>query len=296
MFEDIDIACRPHNQFIHFFDQDKNTDMYFVQFGYHATPKSYGFGPLIRDHYLIHFIKSGKGVLILNNRKYLIHTGQCFLIAPNQIAYYESDPTEPLEYYWIGFNGYHALSYIKQSGFSVDLPVRLIGDSSNDIFHEFAHIHGLGYDKKNFLAYQGFLYYILFYLTHTSATLHSLTSSFTYIDNSKISKLDYVQKVIDIIQSSYQCEIIVEEISTKLSLNRSYLAKIFKDHTGFSIKQYLIDYRLNIASILLRDPNKTVSEIALEVGFKDPLYFSKAFHKKYNMSPTEYKKVSPFSF
>ena len=66
--------------------------------------------------------------------------------------------------------------------------------------------------------------------------------------------------------------------------------KFFKKQTGYSFIQYLNDYRLEIASKYLIETDKKVSDIAVLVGFDNIPYFVRCFHKKYNMSPKEYRK------
>jgi len=59
-----------------------------------------------------------------------------------------------------------------------------------------------------------------------------------------------------------------------------------------SPQEYLINFRIEIASELLRTTTEPIGSIAVAVGYSDPLTFSKAFRKKTNMTPTEYRKMS----
>ena len=55
-------------------------------------------------------------------------------------------------------------------------------------------------------------------------------------------------------------------------------------------KEYLTEYRIRQACHLLRETGLSVASIAYSVGFEDNLYFSKAFKKKMQMSPSQYRK------
>lgn len=88
----------------------------------------------------------------------------------------------------------------------------------------------------------------------------------------------------------YDLPIKIQEIADKLSLNRSYLYKIFKDYTGYSIKDYILHVKLEKSKELLQDSRLSISEVAISIGYSDPLQFSKIFKKFYNKSPRAYRK------
>ena len=75
-----------------------------------------------------------------------------------------------------------------------------------------------------------------------------------------------------------------------LPFSYDYLRKLFKKELGITPHQYLADLRLHSAADLLYsgEANYSVSEIALLCGFREPLYFSRMFKKKYGVSPSYY--------
>lgn len=75
----------------------------------------------------------------------------------------------------------------------------------------------------------------------------------------------------------------------RLSTNHVSLNKKLKALTGFSTHQYIIDIKLRHAKNLLVRTELTISEIAFQVGIKDPTYFSKLFRKKFNRSPRQFR-------
>ncbi|HEX6227279.1 MAG TPA: helix-turn-helix domain-containing protein, partial [Chryseolinea sp.] len=58
---------------------------------------------------------------------------------------------------------------------------------------------------------------------------------------------------------------------------------------GYSVNDYIISVRLKKAKHLLLNTEKTISEIASEVGFSSSTYFSTSFKAKFNLSPREFK-------
>ncbi len=110
--------------------------------------------------------------------------------------------------------------------------------------------------------------------------------------NSNFKLLKIVENAKVYIEDNYANEnLSLAEIAEKLYVNASYLSKIFKEQTKYSIIEYLVNFRLNRAKEYMdREKDTQVSEVAYEVGYGDPLYFSKSFKKKYGLSPQRYLK------
>jgi len=111
----------------------------------------------------------------------------------------------------------------------------------------------------------------------------------TYISNYKRSKnIDVVEKVKDYIEKNYMKDVSLDNLALYVSISSFYLSRIFSKAYGISIKEYVINVRMEKAKSMLLEGNKSVKQIAFEVGYVDQNYFSKAFKKFTNMSPKEY--------
>jgi two-component system response regulator YesN len=76
-------------------------------------------------------------------------------------------------------------------------------------------------------------------------------------------------------------------------LTPSYLSKLFKQETGLTLTDYVIEIRIRKAKQLLKNaPDLKVHEIGTEVGYPDPAYFNKLFKKVVGVTPNEYKRIS----
>ncbi|WP_019913452.1 response regulator [Paenibacillus sp. HW567] len=76
-------------------------------------------------------------------------------------------------------------------------------------------------------------------------------------------------------------------------LTPSYLSKLFKQETGLTLTDYVIEIRIRQAKQLLKHaPDLKVHEIGAEVGYPDPAYFNKLFKKIVGITPNEYKRIS----
>lgn len=92
------------------------------------------------------------------------------------------------------------------------------------------------------------------------------------------------------IDEHYQENLSLDILADLIHMNAYYFSSYFKKNTGMNFKEYLNEVRLKYAVSLLISSDKNVSEIAGEVGFCDVRSFTKAFHKKYDDTPGNYKK------
>lgn len=87
-------------------------------------------------------------------------------------------------------------------------------------------------------------------------------------------------------------ELSLDSLAEELKLSPQYVSRVFKDAFGKNFKDYLTDCRIDAAKKLLRSGNQSISDIALEVGYKDPNYFCRIFKKVTGTTPKEFRKLS----
>lgn len=100
--------------------------------------------------------------------------------------------------------------------------------------------------------------------------------------------LDYVAQAKQIISQEY-ATVSISELSQRLHLNRKYFSRIFKDVTGISPQQYLVDIRLDCSEYYLLETSYSIEQIASYCGYTSYSSFVQAFTKKYGMSPKQFK-------
>lgn len=98
-----------------------------------------------------------------------------------------------------------------------------------------------------------------------------------------------INSVIDYIENNYADEIKLGTIAEIINMSESAFSHFFKKRTGASFTQYILDYRIGIATKLLFETDMTINEISYKSGFKTLSNFNKAFKKKQGNSPKDYR-------
>ncbi|WP_226036663.1 response regulator [Aquibacillus saliphilus] len=91
------------------------------------------------------------------------------------------------------------------------------------------------------------------------------------------------------IDKYYYRPISLDEVAEQIGISSYYLSKLFKDTFQVTFIDYLTDTRLEKAKEFLLDQNVPLKEIALNIGYKDPNYFSRVFKKQIGISPSDYR-------
>lgn len=91
-------------------------------------------------------------------------------------------------------------------------------------------------------------------------------------------------------------QVFLEELAEMEHISKSFLTKQFKAKTGMTIVQYVHALRMKTAKRLLVTTDKSVEEIALEVGFDSPKYFFRLFKETEHTTPNLYRKKSRQDF
>lgn len=91
------------------------------------------------------------------------------------------------------------------------------------------------------------------------------------------------------IHEFYAEQITRRDIARHINIAEDYLTFCFRQELGITPIKYLQRYRVNQAKRLLKDSQKTITEIALAVGFSDSSYFSRIFHREVGLAPEAYR-------
>ena len=80
-------------------------------------------------------------------------------------------------------------------------------------------------------------------------------------------------------------------LAREAEMSEFHFSRAFKRTTGLTPSQYFIQLRLEKARRLLRETNKSVIEIGLDVGYTSPSHFAQIFRREVGISPSEYRRL-----
>ncbi len=245
---------------------------------YHAVSAS-------RDEYIIHFILSGNGFYSANGSTWHLDPGQMFLVYPNEPIVYCADTNNPWSYVWIGFKGIRVDTILKNCGFSKNhlcLPAP-DPDEYMDCFDDLFKHEDAGFSEDLYRESILLKLFSILVRYHTGLALKANQEPTGYSDNA------YVNHAIDYISKMYMQGIGVSDIADNVGITRSHLNHVFQQELNISIQNFLIDFRMHKSANLLVSTAMSIKEISNQVGYNDQLVFSKAFKKKFGMSPKSYR-------
>lgn len=230
------------------------------------------------------FITKGNGKFMIENELYTIKKNDLIVINPNVLhtEYAEEGSKDSFEYVVLGVNGLKFLDMSLNQTF-------LIYDFSNQrqLILNYLNLllEEIKLKKENFtLICQNLLEALLLIIARgTKADLK--------IEPSK--KITQECRFIEqYISTHYKEEITLDELADLTYLNKYYLIHSFKEFTGYSPINYLINVRINEAKHLLSTTDYPISKVAMQVGFSSHSYFCQIFKKETGQSPLQYRKSS----
>ncbi len=98
----------------------------------------------------------------------------------------------------------------------------------------------------------------------------------------------------EIIEQRYQDPLTLGTLARELSISPYHFHRVFKRLTGTTPADYVLDKRLQVAKeALCTELCRTVTDIAIEVGFRSTSYFSTVFQRETGYSPSDYRILHP---
>jgi YesN/AraC family two-component response regulator len=101
-----------------------------------------------------------------------------------------------------------------------------------------------------------------------------------------------VKEVLDYINNNITKKLTLGYLSKQAIFSPFYFSRIFKDITGFSIKEYINRKRILLAKELLQGQDIRIIDVCYEVGYENLSYFNFIFKKLVGVSPLKYRKIS----
>jgi len=218
----------------------------------------------------------GTALLETEHGQFSLTPGDVFFTFPG--APFSIRNCNQTQYYYISFVGRKASSYLESVGITPKNPVRAG-------FEELKSTWAYGISKTTSdnlpLLTKGLFFYTL-----------SIISASDHIPT-EVSEKSVVEQIRSDIDTDYaNVDLSLENLCDQRKYNSKYVSRRFREEMGISFSEYLQSCRIHHACTLLAGTNRSVQEVALDVGYRDALYFSKVFKKCMGVSPSKYRNGS----
>ncbi len=270
------------------------TDLNMYYCGKRIKTENHSYGPQVRDHFLLVYIKEGTATLTIGDSCFDLCGGQLLCMFPGEKIYYKANDCL-WSNLWVGVYGNQAEYYLKNLGITRKYPIYTCPQphETEKIIDEIivsAEINNAYGNIKTIAK----LYDFFSSLYDKSAVRFSdNVSVFDISDTHEITYLSeniYIREAENYIRFHYDSEISINKLAASLNLSAEYFSRLFKSETGMTPQNMVIKYRTEKARRLLSSTSLSINEIAACIGIHDQRYFSKLFKEKFGCSPTEYRK------
>ncbi len=266
-----------------------------VTIHYHEFDRSFVFEGESHNFWEMVYVDAGNVCIKANGREFFLKQGDVIFHKPNEFHTIKTDKNSAANVFVITFVcSSESMSFFK--GKTMPVPVKLKKHISaiieeyfgtfnrmktNDVKLEIKENPPIGGQQM----IRTHLEQLLIMLIRNEQDKHNLR-----VFPSKESMENHiVSEMLRIIEENTYGKISVEQICQRLNYSRTYLSKIFKLSTSYTILEYILMNKIREAKKLIRDGKYNFTQISDLLAFDNPHYFSTVFKKIANMSPTDYK-------
>ena len=251
-----------------------------------------GFYPKAKNHYrqrnsslqhILIYCTDGEGWVEIDNKKQTIKKNEYIIISAHTPHKYGANNQNPWSIYWIHFTGDKSHSLVNHPNKKIEIDL-----SENSRFRDrillFKEIYNnleMGYSKDN-------LEYANICLWHMLGSLRYL-SQFRKIK--EINSSDRITKSITYMRVHLNKKLSLKMLADHVNLSVSQYCSLFNKKTSRSPLDYLTHLKIQKASKLLDFSDLKINNIANQVGYSDPFYFTRVFSKIMGKSPKAYRDL-----
>jgi len=109
------------------------------------------------------------------------------------------------------------------------------------------------------------------------------------LEETGLSDKRVIRDIIQFIHDHYNNDLSVSMVASHVHLAPTYMCILFKKEQGVSINDYITQYRIKQAKLLLRDRRLKLYEVSSRIGYQDANYFAKVFRKVTGLNPSQYR-------
>lgn len=255
------------------------------------------------DYTELVIVLSGTAIHKVNNESYFIKKGDVFVISDDTIHGYENTNNFRICNIMYranrlsGFHtevrklpGFHALFMLepyfsKEHGFQSKLRLKLghfeyVNTILSNILTEY---------EQQVCGWRDMIDSYFTQLVVYLSRIYTQTNDNTLTSDNTSTNIINIANSLSYIESNFMEQITVEQLAARSHVSVRHFSRIFKATYNTSPSIYILSLRLEYACVLLKTTNHNISEIALQSGFTNSNYFTRQFHKKFQITPKEYR-------
>lgn len=170
---------------------------------------------------------------------------------------------------------------LKRAGHGLSFPV-------SAIMKVYSTLDTIAGEQSRFVQFLKFLY-VMYELSVADEARVLASSSFSHTVRTTESRR--VQKVKQYIDDNYSRSLRLADMADLVGMTPVAFSRFFRQRTGRTLSEYIIDIRLGYAARMLVDSTKNISEICYECGFNNLSNFNRTFKAKRGLTPRDFRAM-----
>ncbi|SFW85184.1 AraC family transcriptional regulator [Chitinophaga sancti] len=240
-------------------------------------------GRSIEEYQLVYIVKGSGSFQSGSLKEMAVKEGNILLLFPGEWHNYYPNKETGWEEYWIGFYGTNMQSRVRCGFFDRQQPVYDIG-----IQDEIIQLYRKAIETaQNEVA--GCQQQLSGVVSNLLGHLYSLYKSASFEQTDLTKKINQAKTILS---ANYNVDIPLKTVANQIQMSYSWFRHAFKECTGFSPNQYILDLRIQKSKGMLTNSILSIKEIAYEVGFNNSEYYTTLFRRKTAMTPGEYRRFT----
>ena len=227
----------------------------------------------------------GHGYVVIDDQQAHLTEGHMLIIPRDTRHTYWAADDDPWSIYWVHFLGDDADYYVERIP-RPGQPVPVEPAAQDEAVRLFRYCLDALHD--------GYGLPTLIYAAQSTQHIMSLLlyrNQALPMEPHSLRQRSSLESVIDFMQNNLDSPLRLEDFAREAGMSVSHFSDRFRTQTGQSPMAYFIHLRMRLACRMLDLSRKPVKTVALEVGYRDPYYFSRLFKKSMGHSPEKYRDI-----
>lgn len=254
---------------------------YPTAFGFYPKATAHKMQRKIHSDNLLIYCAQGSGYVSTQHFQGSVVQGDVVLLPAGHAHEYHASQSDPWTIYWVHFDGLQAHQLVQELDFDPEQVVVSVGQQPLLIgdFNRLLSLRQSGYQHSVFNYAAALTRQILYLL--------ALKIRSTNMINRHNFNLDAIKSIM---LENIHGELHLDTLAASTQLSRYHFAAKYKKLTGISPIKHFIHLKMEHACYLIDSSNDSAKQVSAQLGYADPLYFSRLFKKVIGLSPSDYRK------